>query len=154
MRDPSREPSEYDGGHPVHTVLAKQEKLQRRWAPRAHYPSGARELLRIWNIGWCAPCACQLAERICILRIVRRWAHLVERRVVEAGGRASSARPPYWMLLDIVVYAVLLHGSPDHNQRGFVIVYQPWRLIKIISRIAGPLTSTVRGMTVATALYA
>ena len=138
----------------MHTVLVKQEKLQRRWAPRAHYPSGARELPRIWNIGWCAPCAYQLAERICILRIVRRWAYHVERRVVEAGGRASSARPPYWMLLDIVVYAVLLHGSPDHNLRAIRERSDATMEVKIISRIAGPLTSTVRGMTVATALYA
>ena len=30
LSDPSRGPSEYDGGHLVHTVLAKQEKLLRQ----------------------------------------------------------------------------------------------------------------------------
>ena len=28
--DPSRGPSEYDGGHPVHTVLVKQEEMLRQ----------------------------------------------------------------------------------------------------------------------------
>ena len=60
------------------------------------------------------------------------------------------------MLLDIVVYAVLLHGSPDHNLRLRAIRERldATMEVKIISRIAGLLTSTVREMTVATALYA
>ena len=59
--DPSRGPSEYDGGHLVHTVLAKQEKLLSQVnvvarALRVPYPSYAvRRNFVSWIRGGLAP---------------------------------------------------------------------------------------------------